>query len=401
MFPIWMKKFLFVFLSLFVVLLTWCTTNDKQVMELDFQKWEQLFNNQINDFQYIKDLEDFLSYNAFSLTENKPFTSDALFSIKFDEDSSIQWWADVSWDKVVKTQDLEFSDVVFNVKAEKKEQDLASFDLSWDISLLYKDNEMYANLHNLDVFMWEGNMVAKMYTLLWDLIVDNWVDLEVHSWWIVVIDENWNKKLPYIAWVIKNVLKTEDIQTSPNFLWNLVELFDLINSYIDLWISTNELSLVGHEISYFELSDWSVQKLFTWSFQWKESSFDMSFVVSKKWLEVCLYNIREYSEDILDYEGTGKQFIFSLKEDKKSEYSLKFESLDLQQKVIDLQGEIKCENGVKFSIDFVLESLEALAWQRISWELGWSVIKHSWEWDKEIPEFTGNILLRSDILASL
>jgi hypothetical protein len=31
---------------------------------------------------------------------------------------------------VVKTQDLEFSDVVFNVKAEKKEQDLASFDLS-------------------------------------------------------------------------------------------------------------------------------------------------------------------------------------------------------------------------------------------------------------------------------
>jgi hypothetical protein len=74
-----------------------------------------------------------------------------------------------------------------------------------------------------------------------------------------------------------------------------------------------------------------------------------------------LYNIREYSEDILDYEGTGKQFIFSLKEDKKSEYSLKFESLDLQQKVIDLQGEIKCENGVKFSIDFVLESLEALA----------------------------------------
>jgi hypothetical protein len=69
--------------------------------------------------------------------------------------------------------------------------------------------------------------------------------------------------------------------------------------------------------------------------------------------------------------------------------------------VIDLQGEIKCENGVKFSIDFVLESLEALAWQRISWELGWSVIKHSWEWDKEIPEFTGNILLRSDILASL
>ena len=237
--------------------------------------------------------------------------------------------------------------------------------------------------------------------LFWDLIVDTWVDLEVHSWWIVVLDENWNKKFPYIAWIVKNVLKTEDIQTSPDFLWSIVELLDLINSYIDLWISTNELSLINHETSYFELSDWAIQKLFTWSFQWKESVFDMSFVVSKKWLEVNLYNIKEYSEDALDYEDTEKQFIFSLKEDKKSGYLVEFESLDWQQKMIDLEGEIKYDDKVIFSSDFILESFESVAWQRISWKLDWSIIKHSWEWDKEIPELTWKVLLRRDILDSL
>ena len=165
MFFVWMKKFLFVFLSLFVVLLIWCTNNNNQVIELDVQKWEQLFNNQINDFQYLKDLEDFLSYDVLSLTEDKPFTSDLLFSAKFDENSSIQWWVNVSRNKLVKTQNLESSDIGFEIKTEKKNEYLP-FDLSWDISLLYKDNEMYANLHNLDVFMWEGNICSEIWLLI-------------------------------------------------------------------------------------------------------------------------------------------------------------------------------------------------------------------------------------------
>lgn len=396
-----MKKSLFIFLSIFVVLLVWCTIDKNQIKEIDSQRWEKLFNNQMDDFQYIKDLEDFFSYDVLCLTENKPFTSDFSFTAKFDEKSLIQWWVDFSRDKSVKTQDLEFSDIKFDIKTEKNENSSEPFDLSWDVSLLYKDNEMYLNLHNLGVFMWEGNMVAKMYTLLWDLVINNWVDLEVRSGWIVVLDESWNKKLPYIAWTVKNILKTEDVQTSPNFLWSVVELFDLINSYIDLWISTNGLSLVNQEVSYFELSDWSIQKMFTWSFQWEKSVFDASFVVSKKWLEARLYNIGKYDENISDYEDTKKYFMFSLQENKKSEYLVKFESLDLQQKLVDLQGEIKYDDMVKFSADFVLEPLEIEAWNKVSWKLDWSIIRRSWEWDKKVPEFTGNVLLRSDILALL
>ncbi len=396
-----MKKFLFIFLSIFVVSLVWCTTNSNQAIELDSQKWEKLFNEQISNFQYIKDLEDFLSYDILSITEDKPFTSDFTFSAKFDENSSIRWWVDLFWSEIVQSRDLEFSDVDFKVNIENKMDNSEPLSLSWNISLLYKDNEMYANLHDLDVSMWEGNVVAKMYTLLWNLIIGNWIDLEVHSGWIIVLDENWNKNFPYIAEILKNVLKTEDAQTSPNFLWSVVELFDLINSYIDLWISTNELSLVNQEVLYFELSDWSVQKLFTWSFHGKESNFDMSFVVSKWWLEVRLYNIKEYNKDTLDYEDTEKQFMFSLKEGKKSEYLVMIESLNLQQKAIDLQGEIKYHDMVKFSADFVLELPETVDWQGVLWKLDWSVIKHSWEWNKEGLELTGNVLSRSDILSSL
>lgn len=396
-----MKKFLFIFLSIFVVSLVWCTTNSNQAIKLDSQKWEKLFNEQISNFQYIKDLEDFLSYDILSITEDKPFTSDFTFSAKFDENSSIRWWVDLFWSEIVQSRDLEFSDVDFKVNIENKIDNSEPLSLSWNISLLYKDNEMYANLHDLDVSMWEGNVVAKMYTLLWNLIIGNWIDLEVHSGWIIVLDENWNKNFPYIAEILKNVLKTEDAQTSPSFLWSVVELFDLINSYIDLWISTNELSLVNQEVLYFELSDWSVQKLFTWSFRGKESNFDMSFIVSEWWLEVSLYNIKEYNKDTLDYEDTEKQFMFSLKEDKKSEYLVMFESLNLQQKVIDLQGKIKYDDMVKFSADFVLDLPEIADWQWVSWKLDWSVIKHSWEWNKDDLELTGNVLSRSDILSSL
>ena len=81
---------------------------------------------------------------------------------------------DFSQKKFVKSKDLETSYVEFNIRAEKSKTDAEPFDLSWSVSLLYKDNEMYANLHSLDVFMWEGNMVAKMYTLLWNMVIEIW-----------------------------------------------------------------------------------------------------------------------------------------------------------------------------------------------------------------------------------
>ena len=397
-----MKKNLFIILSLFAVSLCWCTTSNNQTTNIDSQEWEQLFDNQVENFQYIKDLEDFLSYNILSITENKPYSSDFWISAKFDKDSTLQWWVDFSQKKFVKSKDLETSDIEFNLKAENSEKDAEPFDLSWSVSLLYKDNEMYAQLHSLDVFMWEGNMAAKMYTLLWNMVMDKRVNLEVHSGWVVEVDESDNKKLPYIVSTLKNVLKSERInEDSPNFLNGVAELIDTVNSRIDLWISTNELKMINHEISYSESKDKTIQKVFTWSFEWKDSAFDLSFVASNGWLEVNLYNIKKYNEDISDYEDTETEFKFELKENKKSEYLVEFESSKLQQKLIDLQWEIKYENGINFSANFVAEPIELIQWQKLSWKLEWNITKKSWESDRKIPEFTWEILSITKLLSSL
>lgn len=395
-----MKKNLFIILSLFATTLVWCIPNN-QVADVDLQDGEQLFNNQVEDFQYIKDLEDFVSYNILFITENKPYTSDLYLSAKFNENSSLQWWVNFSQRKFVKSKDLENSDVEFNVKAEKSETDTEPFDLSWSVSLLYKDGEMYANLHGLDVFMWEGNIVAKMYTLLWNMVIDNWVDLEIHSWWIVEIDESDNKRLPYIVWSFQNVLKTENIESSPNFLNSVAEIIDTVNSYVDLWISTNELKLLNHEISYSELWNGDIQKYFTWSFQWKQSAFDLSFVASKQWLEIHLYDIKEFNDESSNYEDIDTEFKLLMKENKKSEYSIEFESLKLKQKIVDLKWKIKYWDSVDFSADFVTEPIELIKWQKLSWKLNWNITKKLWESDREIPEITWEILSLTELLSSL
>ena len=397
-----MKKNLFIILSFFAVLLAWCTSSDKQVTKIDPQEWEQLFDSQVEEFQYIKDLDNYLSYNVESLTEDKSFTSDLYLSAKFDENSSLQWWAEFSQKKTSKTHNLETADIDVNIEAQKQEGDLEPFNLSWSISLLYKDNEMYANLHNFGVFMWEWNMAAKMYTLLWDLLIDNWVDLEVHSGWFVSLDENEDKRLPYIVWTLKNVLKSEWIkEDSPNFLGWIARLIDTVNSHIDLWISTNELTMISHEISYSELSDKTIQKEFVWTFQWKESAFDLSFMASKKWLDVHLYNIREYDEDMQDYKSLDSELLFSIQEIKKSEYSVNFQSLKSEKKIADIQWKIKYMDKVDISADFVLEPLELIAWEKISWKLDGYITKKSGEIGEDFPELTGNVLSLSELISSL
>ena len=397
-----MKKNLFIILSFFAVLLAWCTSSDKQVTKIDPQEWEQLFDSQVEEFQYIKDLDNYLSYNVESLTEDKSFTSDLYLSAKFDENSSLQWWAEFSQKKTSKTHNLETADIDVNIEVQKQEGDLEPFNLSWSISLLYKDNEMYANLHKFGVFMWEGNMAAKMYTLLWDLLIDNRVDLEVHSGWFVSLNENEDKRLPYIVWTLKNVLKSEWIkEDSPNFLGWIARLIDTVNSHIDLWISTNELTMISHEISYSELSDKTIQKEFVWTFQWKESAFDLSFISSKKWLDVHLYNIREYDEDMQDYKSLDSELLFSIQEIKKSEYSVNFQSLKSEKKIADIQWKIKYMDKVDISADFVLEPLELIAWEKISWKLDGYITKKSGEIGEDFPELTGNVLSLSELISSL
>lgn len=393
-----MKKNLFIILSLFAVSLVWCTNSDKKVTEIDGQEWERLFNSQIESFQYINDFKDFISYNVSSITEDKPYNSDLSFSVKFDKDSSLQWWVDFSQKKYSKAHDLELSDIVLDIETKSTENNAEPFDLSWSLSLLYKGNEMYANLHNLWVFMWEGNVAAKMYTLLWWMIVDKWVDLEVNSGWVFSVDKN--ERLPFIVWTVENVLKTEDISNSPNFLWSVVELMDFVSSYIDLWISTDEMKFITGNVVYLEKSK-NIQKEFTWSFLWKKSSFDLSFFVSKEWLDIHIYNIKNYDEDVVDSVDNEQDFMFSIKEKGKSEYSVSFQSIKAQQKVADLYWKIEYKDNMKFSIDFVLEPLEIISWQKISWKMKWGITKKSWEWINEIPELSGEILSLSDLLSSL
>jgi len=404
-----MKKKLFIVLLFLWVLLVWCSNQNKQLKQIDPERrlsenWISIgktFNKKMDHWQYIRDLESFISYNVLSITENKPFFSDLFFSVKFDEESSLQWWVEIFQKKLSESRNYEFSDIDFNVKIEQQEKSTEPFDFSWNLSILHKDGEMYAKLHDLSVFMWEWNMVAKMYTLLWDLWKDNWINLEVHSWWIILVDEDWDRELPHLIWVLKNVLGVEDVQPSANSLWSFSELVAVMSSYVDLWISTDELTMLNYQVSYFELSDKTIQKEFTWSFQWKESAFDLSFIASEKWLNIHLYNIKEYNEDTSDYEDFEREFVLSLRENKKSEYFITFESSDLQQEVLDLEGEIKYGDTVEFSAYFALESLELMAWQRVSWRLNWNVIKKPWMWGKKIPELTGDVFLWSDLRKSL
>ena len=95
-FLIKMKKNLFALLSIATILLAGCT--DTQEVKIDVEniapeelsEIEQTFNAQINEAQYIKDLEDFISYNISLDTEEKPFVSNILFDANFDENSSVQ-----------------------------------------------------------------------------------------------------------------------------------------------------------------------------------------------------------------------------------------------------------------------------------------------------------------------
>lgn len=402
-----MKKNLLALLSIVTLIIAWCTDSD--IVKIDAEnrvssEWlsaEKTFNEQIEKSQYIKDLEDFLSYDILLTTDEKPFISNLSFDADFDENSSVQWGLEFSQKKILKSNSLESLDVEFDLEARKQWQDPEPIYSSWNITLLYQDDKMYAYLHNFWIFMWEWNMSAKMYTLLWDSIRDKWVDLEASNWWIISVNTSENTKIPYIIWTLENVLKTKDVQSSPNFLDSVAEIIDIINWYIDLWISTNELSILSYEIVYSELSDETIQKEFTASFQWKDSSFDVSFEVSKKWIKVHLYNIKEYDEDINGYKDLESEFLFNIQENKKSDYSVLFQSTKYRQKVVDLQWEIKYSDAVKFSANFVLEPIEIIAWQKISWDIKGNMKKEKLNKDEKFPELSWEIMSINEILSTL
>ena len=401
-----MKKNVFALLSVATIIIAWC--NNSSITKIDSEnrtskEWlsaEQTFKKQIEKTQYIKDLEDFLSYDILLNTENKPFSSKFILDADFDEDSSVRGWLTFSQEKIFKSNDLESFDIAFNLEAED-DQKKESIYSSWDIVLLYQDNEMYANLRDFWIFMWEWNMSAKMYELLWNMIKGRWVDLEVDNWGIISTNRDEDRKLPYAILTLKYILETEEIQSSPNFLNSVVEMIDTLNSHIDLWISTNELTLLSHEIEYSQLSDGSIQKIFTWDFQWKDSSFALAFTATKKKLDVRLYDIKEYDEDINSFKDTDSEYFLSIQANKKSDYSITFQSTKYHQNVVDLNWKIKYWDVVDLTADFVLEPIEVMKWQKISWNLKWSIERQWLRGDENFPELSWEIVSISDILDSL
>ena len=403
-----MKKKLLIIISFAAILLAWC--NNSQIVEIDPSNWtsnewlslDDAFNQQVEDSQYIQDLQDFLSYNTLLMAEDKPFVSDMSLNAKFDDKSSIKWWIDFSQNKYSKAHDMEDMEINFDIRAEEPENDLEPFYASWDLSLVYQNKWMYANIHNFWVYMWEGNMVAKMYTLLWNSFIGQWIDLEANSGWVVTINEKEDIKLQYILWTLKNVLKTQWVnEDSPNFLNGIVELIDTVNSHVDLWISTKGLTLLDFENKYFQLSDDDIQRGFTGSFKWDESEFSLSFTVSKKWLQIYVYDIKEFDEDSGDYVSNDVEFELSIKENKKSEYYVKIQSLKAKQTVANIQWHLKYDNQVNFVGNFILEPLELAQWQKISWNMELKIIKKAPNGDEIFPEVSWEIVSLTSILSSL
>jgi hypothetical protein len=294
-------------------------------------------------------------------------------------------------------------EIAFDVKAEESQDDLEPFYASWSLSLVYQNNEMYANIHDFWVYMWEENMVAKFYTLLWDSLIDQWVDLEAHTGWIITLNEKEDTKLQYIAWTFKKVLQSEWVEEdSPNFLNGVAELIDTVNSHVDLWISTNALSLLTKETKYFQLPDWSIQRTFTWAFHWEDSEFSLALISDKKWLQVHLYDIKEFDIEAQSYKPTDVEIIFSVKENSKSDYSLNFQSLKESQTTVNIDWTLKYNNQVDFAGKFLLDNTSDFnQWQKISWSINWKIIKQSPKGDEIFNEVSWETILLSTILSSL
>ena len=395
-----MKKKLLIIVSFLVVLLVWC--DNTKTIEIDTENWtsdewlsiEKVFDQQMDEAQYINDLDNYLSYKVASITENKPYTSELSINADLDDKSSFQWWIEFSQKKYSKNNNYETSNIEFEVNSTKSQEE--PFEASGEIDLLYQDGDLYANMHSFELYMGEWNANAKMFSLMWDLLKDKWIDLEVSDWWVISLDTTSDAKLPYIVWTLKNVLKSEWVnEDSPNFLNGVAELIDTVNSHIDLWISTNWLKLLTKEIEYFELPDEVIQKVFTWSFQWDESEFSLSFIASKNWLQVHLYGIKNF-DNIVDSE-----YFFSIEENKKSEYSTEFYWIKSQQKVTNFEWKIKYSDTMEFSSDFTLNEVELIPWQKVSWKLKWNISQYNWVDDNKFPVLSEEILFLSELLSSI
>lgn len=386
-----MKKNLFLFLSFATILLAWCNSN-KQIdsntwISNDWLSINQVLEEQMNDSPYIIGLQDFVSYDENLLENNKSFSSNTSLQVKFDKESSLIWWIEFSQKIFSEQLGKESRDINFNMETIKS--DNLPFNTSWSITLLRNDGELYANLHNFGVYMWEENgeedMTAKMYSLIWNMIKDKWVDLEVNNGWIISISEK--DDIQSILYSIKSILKEDISQNSSDTLAMFSELLDIINSYIDLWLSINNSEIKSLDINYYETNDWNIQKEIIVSFQWEEhwSSFDMAIVISKEKLQIHIYNI----------EWEDRDFKLSLENNKGTQYKAEVNLLQNQENMISINWIIDFDNSIDFNLNFV----GFIAWYDLSGVINWNVDRS--ESNDILPEISWDVISFNEILSSL
>lgn len=416
-----MKKKISIILSVLLLFVAWCF--DKNVNEnlLEGDTPEILFHNQLQETQYLKDLNEFYSLDLLSLNEWKVFVSNTEIKAEFDENSPTQWWFEFSKEKLMRWNEYEKSEISFWLSTRSSDMSTTPFDASWSLTLLYQDDKMYANVHDISLDMGWDDMSSKMYSLLFGMLVNKWIDLEVENNSIISI--NRSSDMPYILSYIPTMLETIDIdqEWAPNFTLSLAVILDIINSHVDLWFSSEWLSLKSVQwVDYVTLDDWSIQKSFTGSFESIESAFDFSFVVSKKWIQLHLYNINPRIEwrEVIDgevvynvktpidwIEAVNNEIIFNLQEDKKSEYNFDVKMLQDSQEITSATWKLEFKNWLKINANFNLSSVMDTVWvidnnQTIYWSLVWSINKKASN-DNSKTEISGDVLLLSDLLLSL
>lgn len=402
-----MKKGLIVLLSFATLLLAWCFNSENVVSnEVEIDNWneeqvnqaEATFNKQIEETQYIKDLEEFISHDVDLILNNKSYIWEYIIDANFDKDSSIQWWLNLSLNKYAETKDIETSDIEFALnETESWSED--PLNVTWSLSLLYQWENMYANIHNFELYMWEDNMNAKMYQLFIELLLNKWVDMEAGNWWIVSVNTE-DSNLENTISNLKNILRTEDIH-SELFLNSLSQLISAINWTIDLWISTKDLSIESsEEVKFYETDDWVIEKEFIASLQWSESKFDLSFLASKNWLTVHLYNIKNFDETTQNFVDSDGEVIFSIENNKKSNYNIALLITRNWYSIADIQWVINFWNTTKISAKFILQP-ELLGWKKVSWSFEGNITKKSPKGSEKIPEISWELIKISEVLSAL
>lgn len=402
-----MKKNLITLLSIAVLLLAWCFNSENVVSnEVETDTWivrqenqlETVFNKQIEEAQYIKDINEFLSYDIEAILNETPHVWEYLLNADFDENSSIKWWLTLSLNNYTQSKDVKASEIEF-VLNESESWNEDPLNITWSLSLLYQWENMYAKIHNFEIYMWEENMSAKMYQLLVELLLDKWIDMEAGVWWVVSVDTK-DSKLENVVLNLKNVLRTEDIN-SPEFLNSLSGLIDAINWGIDLWISTDDLSITSaEEVKFYETDNWVIQKEFIASLKWSESEFDLSFLASKNSLIIHLYNIKNLDETTQSFVDSNGEVTISIQDNKKSNYDVALLITQNWYTIADIQWVINFWKTTKISAKFILQP-ELLAWQMVSWSLSADILKRSPKGSESIPEISWEIVKISDILWTL